>query len=128
MANGTPLLAKKILGNRFSRPLDSGARCPDGQPLFGPSKTIRGIFLSVLVTAVGACLVGLGFKIGALICGAAMLGDLFSSFLKRLMTLPASSRAAGLDPVPESLFPLLACLIALSLTVSKNAITLASFF
>jgi hypothetical protein len=128
MANGTPLLAKKILGNRFSRPLDSGARCPDGQPLFGPSKTIRGIFFSVLVTAVGACFVGLGFKIGALIGSAAMLGDLFSSFLKRRMRLPASSRAPGLDQIPESLFPLLACRSALSLRLSEIAITVLSFF
>ena len=30
LANGTPLVAKKVLGNRFSRPLDSGARCPEG--------------------------------------------------------------------------------------------------
>jgi hypothetical protein len=128
LANGAPLLAKKVLGNRFSRPLDSGARCPDGEPWFGASKTMRGIFLSVLLTAVGACLVGLGCKIGALIGSAAMLGDLFSSFLKRRMKLPASSRAAGLDQVPESLFPLLACRSALSLTVSDIAVIVLSFF
>jgi len=128
LANGTPLVAKKILGNRFSRPLDSGARCPDGQPLFGASKTIRGIFLSVLVTAVGARLVGLRCKIGALIGGAAMTGDLFSSFLKRRIRLPASSGAAGLDQVPESLFPLLVCRSALSLTVSDIAVIVLSFF
>ena len=127
LANGTPLVAKKVLGNRFLRPLDSGARCPDGEPLFGASKTIRGIFLSVLVTAVGACLVGLGCRTGALIGGAAMSGDLFSSFLKRRMRLPASSRAAGLDQVPESLFPLRACRSALSLTVSDIAVIVLSF-
>ena len=65
LANGAPLLANKILGNRFSRPLDCGVRSVDGQPWFGASKTIRGVFLSVLATAVGACLVGLGCKIGA---------------------------------------------------------------
>jgi CDP-archaeol synthase len=128
LANGTPLLAKKVMGSRFSRPLDSGARWRDGEPLFGASKTIRGIFLSVLATAMGACLVGLGSKTGALIASGAMSGDLFSSFLKRRMRLPASSRAVGLDQVPESLFPLLACRRALSLTISDIAVIVLSFF
>ena len=128
LANGAPLLANKILGNRFSRPLDCGVRSVDGQPWFGASKTIRGVFLSVLATAVGACLVGLRCKIGALIGSAAMSGDLFSSFLKRRMRLPVSSRAVGLDQVPESLFPLLACRSALSLTVWEIAVTVLAFF
>ena len=128
LANGTPLLASKIFGNRFSRPLDGGAKCPDGQPLFGASKTIRGIFLSVLVTAVGACLVDLGCKIGALVGSVAMSGDLFSSFLKRRWRLPASSRAVGLDQIPESLLPLLACRRALLLTLSDIAVAVLAFF
>jgi len=127
LANGTPLLVK-ILGNRFSPPLDCGVTCADGQPLFGASKTTRGVFLSVLATAVGACLVGLGCKIGAVFGSAAMSGDLFSSFLKRRMGLPVSSRAVGLDQVPESLFPLLACRSALSLTVWDIALIVLAFF
>src|SRR6516225_6705326 len=128
LANGTPLLVNKILGNRFSRPLDCGVRSVDGQPWFGASKTIRGVFLSVLATAVGACLVGRRCKIGALIGSAAMSGDLSASFLKRRMGLPVSSRAVGLDQVPESLFPLLACRSALSLTVWEIAVTVLAFF
>ena len=128
LANGTPLVAKKILGNRFSRPLDSGARCLDGQPFFGVSKTIRGILLSVLMTVVGAYLVGLGCKIGALVGSVAMSGDLFSSFLKRRLRLIESSRVIGLDQVPESLFPLLACRSALSLRVLDIAVAVVTFF
>jgi CDP-archaeol synthase len=128
LANGTPLLANKILGDRFSRPLDSGARFPDGQPVFGASKTFRGILLSVLVTAVGGRSVGLGFKIGALVGGAAMSGDLFSSFFKRRMRLSASDRVVGLDQVPESLFPLLACRSTLSLTLSDIVVCVLAFF
>jgi CDP-archaeol synthase len=128
LANGTPLLANKIFGHRFSHPLDCGVRCGDGEPWFGASKTIRGVFLSVLTTAVGACLVGLGGKIGALIGSAAMSGDLFSSFFKRRIGLPVSSRAVGLDQIPESLFPLLACRNALSLTVWEIAVTVLAFF
>jgi CDP-2,3-bis-(O-geranylgeranyl)-sn-glycerol synthase len=38
-----------------------------------------------------------------------MAGDHFSSFCKRRLNLPSSSRGSGLDQVPESLFPALAC-------------------
>ena len=128
LANGTPVLAKKMFGNRLSRPLDRGARCLDGQPLFGASKTIRGIILSVLATVTGAYLVGLEGKKGALFGSVAMSGDLFSSFLKRRLRLTPSSRAIGIDQVPESLFPLLACRRALSLTVSDIAVIVVTFF
>jgi CDP-2,3-bis-(O-geranylgeranyl)-sn-glycerol synthase len=47
----------------------------------------------------------------------AMGGDLFSSFVKRRMKLPASAKATGLDQVPESLFPAVACKNLLSLSV-----------
>ena len=128
LANGTPVIAKKFLGNRFSYPVDSGVRCHDGQPLFGASKTVRGILLSVLASMIGAYVTGLGCKTGALLGSAAMLGDLFSSFLKRRMKLPISSRAIGLDQVPESLFPLLACRQALSLTPLDTTIAVVGFF
>ncbi|MBV8899356.1 MAG: CDP-archaeol synthase [Verrucomicrobia bacterium] len=128
LANGAPVIAKKIFGDRFSRPLDGGARFLDGQPWFGNSKTVRGVLLSVLATAVGACLVGLKATTGASVGGLAMSGDLFSSFLKRRMRLPASSRASGLDQLPESLFPLLACRRALSLSVLDTAVTVVTFF
>lgn len=128
LANGTPVVAKTILGNRFSRPLDSGAKCRDGEPLFGASKTIRGVLLSVLITMASAHFLGLGFKIGALIGNIAMTGDLFSSFLKRRLRLTASSRAIGLDQVPESLFPLLACRRALSLSALDIVVAAGTFF
>jgi CDP-2,3-bis-(O-geranylgeranyl)-sn-glycerol synthase len=50
-----------------------------------------------------------------------MAGDLVSSFLKRRLRLPAGARASGLDQVPESLFALLACRHALSLTAGDIA-------
>jgi len=45
LANGTPIVAKKIFGSHFSFPLDAGTIFFDGRPLFGPSKTIRGILM-----------------------------------------------------------------------------------
>jgi CDP-2,3-bis-(O-geranylgeranyl)-sn-glycerol synthase len=56
-----------------------------------------------------------------------MAGDLLSSFLKRRINLPAEGMATGLDQVPESLFPLLACRGSLSLTAVDIAVGVAVF-
>ena len=42
VANGAPVLAKKLLGNRFSLALDSGTKGPDSQALFGHRKRSAG--------------------------------------------------------------------------------------
>lgn len=108
VANGTPVLATRLLGQKLAWPLDCGLRLPDGRPLLGRSKTIRGVLLSILVTAAVAPLLGLPSWAGALAGSLAMVGDLLSSLLKRRLGLPSSSRALGLDQVPEALLPLLA--------------------
>ena len=128
LANGTPVVAKKVLGQSFALPLDVGLTLFDGRPLFGPSKTIRGIVFSVLVTALGAPLIGLDWSVGAIAAAAAMAGDLCSSFVKRRLNFPPSSQALGLDQLPESLLPLLACRGALSLTAIDIAIGVGIFF
>jgi CDP-2,3-bis-(O-geranylgeranyl)-sn-glycerol synthase len=117
VANGTPVVAKKVLGDAFSRPLDGGALFFDGQPIFGPSKTIRGIMVSVLATAICAALMGLGWEVGTLVATFAMAGDLFSSFVKRRLGLASSSMAIGLDHIPESLFPLVASRLLLPFSI-----------
>ncbi len=108
VANGAPVLAKKALGTRFARPLDGGAIFRDGRPLFGPSKTIRGVAVSLLATPLAAVLLGLQWEAGALVAGGAIAGDLFSSFVKRRLGLASSSMAIGLDQIPELFLPLLA--------------------
>ena len=128
LANGTPIVAKKIFGPRFARPLDTGFNFFDGRLLFGHSKTIRGILASIFITTLSAPLVGMGLTIGAIVASAAMAGDLFSSFVKRRLNFPPSSRALGLDQVPESLFPMLACRDALSLTIADIALGVGIFF
>jgi hypothetical protein len=82
--------------------------------------------LAVLVTMAGAPLIGLQWEIGLLVGSLAMAGDLVSSFLKRRMALPPSSRASGLDQVPEA--SLLACRNPLSLTMADIGATAALFF
>lgn len=128
LANGAPVVAKKIFGSRFARPLDGGARFRDGRPWLGSSKTIRGVVVAILATTAGAPLLGLEWRTGALVGVTAMAGDLFSSFVKRRLDRPPSSRAIALDQLPELLFPLLACANALSLTAADIALAVAAFF
>jgi CDP-diglyceride synthetase len=127
LANGTPLIVKKLLGKRYSYPLDGNVTFADGRPVFGRSKTIRGIVPAVLVTTAAAPLIGLSWSIGFLVGSFAMAGDLFSSFCKRRLGLPTSSRASGLDQVPESLLPLLACRDVLALTAADIAVCVVIF-
>jgi CDP-diglyceride synthetase len=128
LANGAPVVAKKIFGSRFALPLDFGLMFFDGRPVFGSSKTFRGIVVAILAAAIGAPLVGLDPIVGVTAAGAAMAGDLFSSFVKRRLNLPPSSQARGLDQIPESLLPMLACRGALSLTAVDIALGVGVFF
>lgn len=128
LANGAPVIARNILGDQFSWPIDAGVRFIDGQPLFGDSKTIRGLVFSIVFATLGASMLGLGWKIGFVVGSVSMAGDLFSSFTKRRFKMPASSRAVGLDQVPEALFPLLACQQALDLGVTEILAVVVLFF
>jgi hypothetical protein len=107
VANGAPVFATWLFGKRFSAPLDGGLKFPDGRPLFGPSKTVRGLVLSIACTTLAAALLGFEWIAGAGLAAASMLGDLLSSFIKRRLGLRAHSQAIGLDQIPESLLPLL---------------------
>ena len=127
IANGAPVVVKRYAGSIWSMPIDGNVRCPDGQPLLGPSKTIRGFVIALLATTAGAELLGLEWQTGVVVGGAAMAGDVCSSFVKRRLGLPSSSRALGLDQIPESLFPLLACRQQLSLSVLDIAAIVEAF-
>ncbi len=128
LANGTPLIATKLLGSRFAWPLDGGLIFVDGHRLFGRSKTVRGVAAAVLATTAVAPLIGLSATLGAMVGAGAMAGDAFSSFVKRRLALPPSSRATGLDQIPESLLPALACRTMLPLTAWDIVAVVAVFF
>lgn len=128
VANATPPMAKRLLGETFARPLDGGAVFLDGRPLLGPAKTIRGILLSVVATPIAAVLLGMGWEIGVVVAIAAMAGDLVSSFTKRRLGYPSSSRAIGLDHIPESLFPFIASRLLLPVTLIDMVLGTAIFF
>jgi len=107
IANGTPILLRRLLGHRMRLPLDGGKRLFDRRRLFGPRKTLIGALAAIAATAATAPLLGLRWSTGAQIGLFAMLGDLTSSFVKRRLNLAPSARATGLDQLPESLFPAL---------------------
>jgi CDP-2,3-bis-(O-geranylgeranyl)-sn-glycerol synthase len=106
-ANSAPVLAKRLFGPFPSYPLDSGRTFLDGQPILGPSKTIRGVLVAVIAACLCAVILGLPWIAGFAVGVTSMVGDLISSFVKRRMRLPPSSMALGLDQVPESLLPAL---------------------
>ena len=128
IANGAPVIGKKILGDKMAFPIDGGLILSDGQPLFGKSKTIRGVVLALLVTTALAPLVNLEFINGAMVSAAAMIGDLLSSFLKRRLKIPSSGMTVGLDQIPEALLPALAARCALPLTSLDIAAIVSIFF
>lgn len=128
LANGTPVIAKKLLGSRLAYPLDAGKKYFDGRPLFGDSKTYRGIVSSVLVTSGGAALIGYSIQTGILFAIASLAGDLVSSFIKRRLGRQPSSRALGLDQLPESIFPLLFFWQTLGLNMAIAATVVIIFF
>jgi hypothetical protein len=108
-ANGAPVLFARLLGARFARAVDGGIVLRDGHPLLGRSKTWRGLAAAVVLAACAAVLISLPWQAGALAGVSAMAGDCFSSFVKRRFGLEPSSMTLGLDQVPESLFPAVAC-------------------
>jgi hypothetical protein len=127
IANGTPIFATRLFGKRFSAPLDGALKLADGRPLFGPSKTVRGLVLSLVCTTLAALLLDFEWITGAGLAAASMLGDLLSSFIKRRLGLRAHSQAFGLDQIPESLLPLLLLREHLGLGYADIALIVAAF-
>jgi CDP-2,3-bis-(O-geranylgeranyl)-sn-glycerol synthase len=127
IANGTPLVMQKLLGRHYSQPVDGDHRFVDGRPVFGRAKTLRGLVCAVVATTAAAAILGLGWRIGLLIGALAMVGDLSSSFIKRRLGRSSSSPILGIDQIPESLFPLLACIYPLSLSFADVAIGVLIF-
>lgn len=128
LTNGMPVLLRNIMGSRLAWPVDFGLFFFDKRPLFGYSKTWRGIFSSIFVTSILAPLFGLSATNGALFALLAMLGDLCASFIKRRLGYIESSRFRIIDVLPESLLPIFILRQDLGLTVLEGFIAVALFF
>jgi CDP-2,3-bis-(O-geranylgeranyl)-sn-glycerol synthase len=105
IANAAPILVRVLLKDRFKLAVDFGCKLPDQRRIFGSSKTWRGVSASLVATSAAAWTLGYQPDSGLLIAVYAVLGDLFSSFIKRRLDMEPSSKALFLDQVPESVFP-----------------------
>lgn len=127
VANGAPIIARKLLGDLYACPLDGGWRLPDKHPLFGGSKTVRGIVAALATTMAAGLLLGIPIYISVTIAFFAMAGDLVSSFIKRRIGKPEGAMFIGLDQIPESLFPLLVLRAQLDLQIMQITILVVAF-
>lgn len=128
VANASPILLRYLMRDAFSFPIDSGCRLADGQPLFGNTKTWRGLIGALLITSFSALMIGHDPGTGLLAASGAMCGDLLSSFLKRRLGMRSSTRALLLDQVPESLIPALLLMQAFDLSAAAIAMLVLVFF
>jgi CDP-2,3-bis-(O-geranylgeranyl)-sn-glycerol synthase len=128
VANSAPIVARRLLGDRWAAPLDFGLNFVDGRPLLGPGKTIRGVVAAIVATALAAWALGIAAQVGALVGAMSMAGDALASFAKRRLGVAPSGRATGLDQIPESLLPLLAVQGPLELSVAQIVGITVAFF
>lgn len=127
LANGAPILAHNLFGDKGDFPVDAHLRLFDKRRLFGHSKTWRGLFASLLLTSLLAWLLGYSIQTGLLIALAAMSGDLLTSFIKRRLNMPSSNMAPLLDQFAESLFPALAVMNVFALTPLNIVLLVLAF-
>lgn len=127
VANGAPIISRELLGSLMSQPVDFGYRLPDNNPLFGKSKTWRGLVAGVLATSLVALVFGYPALTGALVAVYALLGDLLSSFVKRRLGMAPHSMALFLDQVPESLLPAVMMLEEFDLDTQAIIILVCAF-
>ncbi|MCX2980551.1 CDP-archaeol synthase [Halieaceae bacterium IMCC14734] len=116
------------MSNRFNRPVDGGLVLGDGFPLFGSSKTWRGLVAALMLSAAAALLLGLPLLAGLALGAGSMCGDLLSSFIKRRLGRASSTQFLGLDQIPEALLPLLVGLVWFDYSWLAMALIVAAFF
>jgi CDP-2,3-bis-(O-geranylgeranyl)-sn-glycerol synthase len=126
-ANATPVILSLLFGDRWNQPVDRGILLSDGQPMLGPSKTLRGLLGSITICALLAPLFDLSHLQGAGFGALAMLGDIASSFCKRRLGLHSGHSAPLLDQLPETLLPLWIMLPVLDASVLEMLAAIAGF-
>ncbi|MCC7414158.1 MAG: CDP-archaeol synthase [Gammaproteobacteria bacterium] len=128
VANGAPIIARNLLGARAAAPLDGGWCLPDGRPLLGSHKTLRGAVAAVAASAVAAPLLALDVATGAAFGALTMAGDAASSLLKRRLGAGPGDPLPGIDQIPEALLPALVLRTTLDLGAADIALVVAAFF
>ena len=103
--NGAPVLVARIFQSYGALSLDLGKQLRDGHPVFGSSKTWRGLVSALFTSCMLSIIFGYGIWFGLIFGALVMTGDLFSSFVKRRRDFKPGDRSIGWDQLPESLFP-----------------------
>ncbi len=106
IANGAPIFSRILFAKRFGMPVDLHYHCRDGHPLFGPSKTFRGLISSIILTSLAAIALKTPLTMGLIIAIGAMSGDLITSYFKRRHGLASKSDWNIVDQLLEAAFPL----------------------
>ena len=127
IANGAPILTRELLNDTFKLAVDFDQKLPDNKRILGSSKTWRGIFSAFIVTAIAAWLLGYSLQTGLLVAFYVILGDLFSSFIKRRLSMKPSSMAPLLDQVPESFLPAYMLMSVFRLDISAVILLVLTF-
>ncbi len=127
VANGGPIIISRVLGQHFNQAIDFKYTLSDGYPLFGPSKTWRGLLAALVFTGSFSYLLSYPALLGIYIATAAMTGDLISSFIKRRLKKASSSQVLLLDCVPECVLPLIIMIDSFSLQL-PSFIVITIFF
>jgi hypothetical protein len=125
LANGLPALLGLLLDP--ARPLDGGTLMADGRPLFGPSKTWRGLAVAAVGTMLGGLALGLHWTLGIGVAAGAMLGDLIASCTKRRLGRPAGATVPILDQIPEVAIPALVAKTELALSWPDVTVVILAF-
>jgi len=126
-ANGAPVIARKLFGERLAYPVDGGLILADRRPLFGASKTWRGLAAAIASSAAIAPLLGVPMPTGALFGLLSIGGDLLASFIKRRLGYATSGRAPLLDVPVEALLPLVALHAMLGLGIADIIVAAGGF-
>ncbi|VAW64509.1 hypothetical protein MNBD_GAMMA09-916 [hydrothermal vent metagenome] len=127
VANGSPIIIRNLLRNKWNYAVDADMVFINGQPLFGTSKTWRGIIASLCITAIVGIILGYSIQTGIMISSLAMAGDMSSSFIKRRLKRAPSSMAPLLDQVPESFLPALVMMQSFGLNLFSVFMLIAVF-
>src|SRR5208283_2772827 len=107
LVNFVPPFLAQIFESKWNWPVDGDYLFPDGRPLFGRHKTIRGVLAGIIAGGTIGPALGFPLWLGLGAGFLSMLGDLFSSFLKRRLSFTTGDAVPGLDQVPEGLLPFL---------------------
>ncbi len=118
--NVTPVLLALLFEKKWNTPLDQGLLFVDGKPFFGRHKTIRGLLGAIFAGVLLGFILGIPFWVALFTGFLSMLGDLFSSFIKRRFKSIEGKDYPVLDQIFEGGFPLIILIPAFSLSIAQS--------